>query len=196
MAKGRHTGRAARTRWPLIVGLAAGVLVLALGGVAYAAYRYEQANAAHILPGISIAGVDVSEMTRAEAIEAVRARAREDLDREIVVFVKGERFTTTPRRLGRRAWVGRAVERSDGGVGAAWPGSNARGGGSRTTRSMSTSSSHSRATAACSGSSAEPRGRSPSTRATHPSVSGTTEGWPSMSPKRGRRSTCAAPSGS
>jgi hypothetical protein len=109
MAKGRHAGRAARTRWPLIVGLVSGVLVVALGGVAYAAYRYEQANAARILPGISIAGVDVSQMTRAEAIEAVRARAAEDLDREIVVFVKGERFTTTPRRLGRRARVGRAV---------------------------------------------------------------------------------------
>ena len=109
MAKGRHAGRAARTRWPLIVGLVAGVVVLALGGVAYAAYRYEQANAASILPGISIAGVDVSEMTRAEAILAVRARAGEDLDREIVVFVKDERYRTTPRRLGRRARVVRAV---------------------------------------------------------------------------------------
>jgi lipoprotein-anchoring transpeptidase ErfK/SrfK len=110
MAKGRHAGRAARTRWPLIVGLVAGVLVLALGGVAYAAYRYEQANAARILPGISIAGVDVSEMTRAEAVQAVTARAGEDLDRELVVFVEGERFRTTPRHLGRRARVGRAVE--------------------------------------------------------------------------------------
>jgi lipoprotein-anchoring transpeptidase ErfK/SrfK len=110
MAKGRHAGRAARTRWPLIVGLVAGVLVLALGGVAYAAYRYEQANATRILPGISIAGVDVSEMTRAEAVQAITARAGEDLDRELVVFVKGERFTTTPRHLGRRARVGRAVE--------------------------------------------------------------------------------------
>src|SRR5688500_199034 len=110
MAKGRHAGRAARTRWPLIVGLVAGVLVLALGGVAYAAYRYEQANAARILPGISIAGVDVSEMTRAEAVQAVTARAGEDLDRELVVFVEGKRFTTTPRHLGRRARVGRAVE--------------------------------------------------------------------------------------
>jgi len=110
MAKGRHAGRAVRTRWPLIVGLAAGALVLALGGVAFAAYRYEQANAARILPGIRVAGVDLSEMTRAEAIEAVRARASEDLDREIVIFVKGERFTTTPRRLGQRAGISRAVD--------------------------------------------------------------------------------------
>ncbi|HWL90426.1 MAG TPA: L,D-transpeptidase [Actinomycetota bacterium] len=109
MAKGRHELRAARKRWPLIVGLLAGVLILALGGVAYAAYRYEQANAARILPGVKVAGVDVSEMTRAEAITAVRARARLDLDREIVVFVEGRRFTTTPRHLGRRAKVAQAV---------------------------------------------------------------------------------------
>ena len=110
MARGRHEIRAGRTRWPLIVGLATGVLVLALSGVAYAAYRYEQANAGRILPGTKVGGVDVSEMTRREAIAAVQARVRLDLDRELVVFVEGERFTTTPRRLGRRAWVGRAVD--------------------------------------------------------------------------------------
>ncbi len=112
MARGRHELRAGRTRWPLIVGLAAGVLVLALSGAAYAAYRYEQANAGQILPGTKVGGVDVSEMTRREAISAVRARARMDLDREIVVFVEGERFTTTARHLGRRAWVGRAVDQA------------------------------------------------------------------------------------
>jgi hypothetical protein len=112
MARGRHEIRAGRTRWPLIVGLAAGVLVLALSGAAYAAYRYEQANAGRILPGTKVGGVDVSEMTRREAISAVRARARMDLDREIVVFVEGERFTTTARHLGRRAWVGRAVDQA------------------------------------------------------------------------------------
>lgn len=110
MARGRHETRAGRTRWPLIVGLATGVLVLALGGVAYAAYRYDQANAGRILPGTKVGGVDVSEMTRREAIAAVRADADLDLDREIVVFVEGERFTTTPRRLGRRASIGRAVD--------------------------------------------------------------------------------------
>jgi lipoprotein-anchoring transpeptidase ErfK/SrfK len=110
MAKGRHESRAARRRWPLIVGLVSGLLVLALGGVAYAAFRHEQANASRILPGTTVADVDVSGMTRAQAMAAVRARANEDLDREIVVFVKGKRFTTTPRRLGRRASVGRAVD--------------------------------------------------------------------------------------
>ena len=114
MAKGRHEVRAARKRWPLIVGLVAGVLVLALGGVAFATFRYEQANADRLLAGTTIGGVDVSGMTRAEATAAVRGLARSDLDREIVVVVDGERFTTTARELGRRTWVGRAVDRSDG----------------------------------------------------------------------------------
>lgn len=109
MAKGRHAERAARRRWPLIVGLVAGVLVLALGGVAYSAFRYEQANARRLLPGTTISGVDVSGMTRAEAVAAVRIRTRAELGREIVVVVGGRRFSTTPKQLGRRAWVGRAV---------------------------------------------------------------------------------------
>jgi lipoprotein-anchoring transpeptidase ErfK/SrfK len=112
MARGRHEVRAARTRWPLIVGLVSGFLVLALGGVAYSAYRYEQANAGRLLPGTTVAGIDVSGMTGAEAVVAIRAEARAELDREITVFVQGEGFTTTPRRLGRKAWVGRAIDRA------------------------------------------------------------------------------------
>jgi L,D-transpeptidase catalytic domain/Putative peptidoglycan binding domain len=110
MAKGRHVPRPARRRWPLIVGLVAGVLVLALGGVAYATFRYEQANADRLLKGITVGGVDVSGMTRSQALAEVRARARADLDREIVVVAEGQRFTTTARELGRKAWVGRAVD--------------------------------------------------------------------------------------
>jgi len=110
MAKGRHVPRPARRRWPLIVGLVAGVLVLALGGVAYATFRYEQANADRLLRGITVGGVDVSGMTRSQALAEVRARARADLDREIIVVAEGQRFTTTARELGRKAWVGRAVD--------------------------------------------------------------------------------------
>jgi hypothetical protein len=112
MANGRHQLRAARRRWPLIVGLAAGVLVLVLGGVAYATFRYEQAHADRLLAGTTIGGVDVSGMTRTEAIAEVRELARAELDRDIVVVVRGERFTTSPRALGRRTWVGRAVDQA------------------------------------------------------------------------------------
>ena len=110
MAKGRHQPPTRRKRWPLITAAALAVLLLALGGVAYAAYRYERDNADRILPGTTIAGVDVSGMTRAEARAAVRDLAGEDLDRQIVVFVRGERYTTTPRQLGRRAAIQKAVD--------------------------------------------------------------------------------------
>ena len=113
MAKGRHELRAARTTWPLIVGLVAGVLLLALGGVAFAAYRYEQANADRILMGTTVAGIDVSGMTRAEAIAAVRGgRPRRSPPRDHGRR-PGERFTVTPWQLGRRALVPRADRRGD-----------------------------------------------------------------------------------
>ena len=121
MAKGRHELRAARTRWPLIVGIVAGVLIIALGGVAFAAYRYEQANADKIMLGTSVAGVDVSGMTRGEAIAAVRAGIRDELRREIVVVVEGRRFTITPWQLGRRALVPKAVDEAiHGSDGIGW----------------------------------------------------------------------------
>lgn len=112
MARGRHETRAARRRWPLIVGLASGLLVLALGSAGYAAYRYDRSMAGRILPGIRIDGMDVSGMTHAEALTEVRAHAAEDLDRAITIEVDGERFTVTPRELGRRASVGAAVDRA------------------------------------------------------------------------------------
>ena len=112
MARGRHEIRAARSRWPLIVGLLSGVLVIALGGAAYAAYRYDRSMDGRILPGVRIDGIDVSGMTREEAISAVRSRADLELDREISVKVHGERFTVTARSLGRRAWVESAVDRA------------------------------------------------------------------------------------
>jgi L,D-transpeptidase catalytic domain/Putative peptidoglycan binding domain len=112
MARGRHETRTARSRRPLIVGLLSGVLVVALGGAAFAAYRYDRSMEGRILPGIRVAGIDVSEMTREEAISAVRAHIDLDLDREISVRVHGERFTVTARSLGRRAWVEAAVDRA------------------------------------------------------------------------------------
>jgi lipoprotein-anchoring transpeptidase ErfK/SrfK len=112
MARGRHLQRAARRRWPLIVGLVSGVVVLTLGGAAYAAYRYDRSMAGRILPGVTIDGLDVSGLTREEALSEVREHAALQLDRSITVVVHGERFTVTPRELGRRAWARAAVDRA------------------------------------------------------------------------------------
>lgn len=87
-----------------------GLLVLALGGAAYAAYRYDRSMSGRILPGVRIDGVDVSGLTRTQALEEMQAHAALDLDRPIAVVVRGKRFTVTPRDLGRRARVRAAVQ--------------------------------------------------------------------------------------
>ena len=112
MARGRHETRAARSRWPLIVGLVSSVLVIALGGAAYAAYRYDRSMTGRILPGVSVAGIDLSGLTRREALAAVRAEVAVELDRPITIRVRGETFEATARSLGRRAWVASAVDRA------------------------------------------------------------------------------------
>jgi lipoprotein-anchoring transpeptidase ErfK/SrfK len=108
MAKGRHTRRR-RVRAAVVVSAIAGVLMIAIGGAAYAAYRYERAHADRILPGVRVAGVDVGGMTRVEAGRAVKAAAAHVLRRQLVVRVGDTRWVTTPSELGRRADIAGAV---------------------------------------------------------------------------------------
>src|SRR5919198_1794160 len=127
MARGRHISRAARKRWPLIVGAVAVLLVVGVSGAAYAAYRYELAHADRILPGVRVGGVNVSGMTEAEAIAAVWRSENPGLDRELTVFVGGKHFTVTTPELRRRAYVRKAVQQALavserlGGGSRAWP---------------------------------------------------------------------------
>jgi lipoprotein-anchoring transpeptidase ErfK/SrfK len=108
MAKGRHV-RHRRLRAVVIVSVIAGVLLLAVGGVAYAAYRYERAHADRVLPGVRIDGVDVGGMTRDEAAHAVKAAAADVLREQLVVRIGDTRWVTTPAELGRRADIAGAV---------------------------------------------------------------------------------------
>jgi lipoprotein-anchoring transpeptidase ErfK/SrfK len=112
MVRGRHIHRR-RSRTVAIV--IAGVLVvgmLAAGGAAYAAYRYEQARADRILPGVTIVGVDVGGMTRAEAFRAVKKVTRQTLQAPMTVRVGDTRWVVTPSELGRRADVDGALDRA------------------------------------------------------------------------------------
>lgn len=108
MARGRHARR--RLRGAVIVGAVIGVLVLALGGAGYAAYRYEMANADRILPGVRIEGVDVGGMTRAEALAAVDEELAGDLDATITVRLGDRTWTRSRAELGRRAMIDAAVD--------------------------------------------------------------------------------------
>lgn len=111
MAQGRHAHQRSM-RALVIVGIVAGVLIVALGGIAYSAYRYEQVRADRILPGVTIAGVDVSGMTRSEAISAVRGHAAVRLGAPIHVSAGTRHWSVTPTTLGQRAAAAVAVHRA------------------------------------------------------------------------------------
>jgi hypothetical protein len=87
-------------------------LVLLGGGAAYAGYRYDAASANRIMPGVTIAGVDVGELTRAEAVAAVEGVVAGNLDRKVTVRAGGEAWHVTPAELGTRAPVDRLVTRA------------------------------------------------------------------------------------
>ncbi len=101
----RAKARAARTR-KLIAAAAAGLLVaLALGvGIGFGG------STDRIADGVTIAGVDVSGMTAAEATKALEARSARAASRP-VVFVHGrQRFTVVPGQVGVSADWAPAVE--------------------------------------------------------------------------------------
>ena len=95
----------------MIVSIALGLVLLG-GGTAYAAYRYDAASADRILPGVTVAGIDVGEMTRQEAISAVKEAVEPSLDRTVTIRAGGRAWHVTPAELGTRAPVGRLVSRA------------------------------------------------------------------------------------
>ncbi|MFN2544831.1 MAG: L,D-transpeptidase family protein [Actinomycetota bacterium] len=94
-------------KWLLITGLA---LSLVLGGTAAVAYGYDQATTDHILPGVRIAGIDVSGMTRQQALRALDARAAFAMHRKLTIRAGGEQWTRTLGQLGMRVNPARAVD--------------------------------------------------------------------------------------
>ena len=110
MARGRHARR--RVRGAAIIAIALVSTSVVAGAAAYGAYRYEQTRSDRILPGVRIAGVDVSGMTRQEAERAVRVVGRLTLSRRLTIEIGDRRWRTTAAELGRRALVRQAVERA------------------------------------------------------------------------------------
>jgi lipoprotein-anchoring transpeptidase ErfK/SrfK len=112
MANGRHVHRRRRSVVLLVALAILALLGLLFAGAAYAAMRYDRSNADRIMPGVTVAGLDVSGMTRAEALDAVRAVAHEELRRTLTITVGRQHWTVTPATLGRRAAVVAAVRRA------------------------------------------------------------------------------------
>jgi len=89
-------------------------LVLASAGVTYAAIRYDRARAHLVMPGVTIAGVDVGGMSRDAAIAAVVAEADRQLGIPLSVSVAGKTWQVTPERLGEGADIETAVDEAMG----------------------------------------------------------------------------------
>lgn len=103
------------------VALALSVVLLGAGG-ALAARRYDQGTADRLLPGVTISGIDVSEMSRADAVQAVAERADGLLRREIEVRAGEDTWDVSPSELGTTAMAGPVVDRALSlNDGYAWP---------------------------------------------------------------------------
>jgi lipoprotein-anchoring transpeptidase ErfK/SrfK len=74
-----------------VVGL---LLLVGAGGV----YAYDRAHAEEIGKGVTVSGVDVSGMTKAEAAAKLRAAVVEPLKQPVVVRALGKRYRLTPER--------------------------------------------------------------------------------------------------
>lgn len=107
----RHTRRGIR-RGAKVALVVVATLALLGGGTAYAAYRYDLSTAAQILPGVTIAGVDVGEMTRDQAIRALEERADLTLSGDLVVRAGEHAWTLSPAALGTTADIEGAVARA------------------------------------------------------------------------------------
>src|SRR3954454_23246273 len=102
--RGRHVQRKFFGRtWLVVLLILAGVLLVAGGGSAYAAFRYDQATQHKLLPGTQISGVDVGGMTRKEAIAAVRNNIDSSLTTGLTISSAGEHWQVTPQELGVEA---------------------------------------------------------------------------------------------
>jgi hypothetical protein len=104
-AKHKRSGRG----WKIAL-VTLGVLALLGGGTAYAAYRYDRSVADQILPGVTVAGVRVGGMTRAEAVRAVGEHAEIRLLDTLTIQAAGRSWTVTPATLGLSADVDAAVD--------------------------------------------------------------------------------------
>ena len=86
---------------------------LALAAIgAYATNSYSEKYEDKILPGATIAGVDVGGMSRREAVRAVKDEIGPQMRREITVEWRQQSWTITPRELGARSDAAAAVERA------------------------------------------------------------------------------------
>ena len=90
-------------RAPFII---AAVVVLLLVGGSLALYSYDSGRDDQIAKGVTVAGIDVGGMSRAEATRVVQQRLADPLHRTIAVRAAGKTFHLSPERSGVTTDVG------------------------------------------------------------------------------------------
>jgi lipoprotein-anchoring transpeptidase ErfK/SrfK len=95
-----------RHRWFIFVA----VLLLVLVGGAVAAYAYDSSRDDLIAKGVTIAGVDVGGMRKAEATRVVQRELQKPLERPVTVRRGTTRFTLSAAEAGVKADVGGMVD--------------------------------------------------------------------------------------
>src|SRR5262249_41888561 len=89
-----------RWRWLPVVGIIAGIIVVALGGAAFAGFSYDRAKSSTVLPGVTMDNVDIGGMNRTEAARALAPAIQRFLSRPIGVTPGKKQWKMTPAELG------------------------------------------------------------------------------------------------
>jgi lipoprotein-anchoring transpeptidase ErfK/SrfK len=101
----------------VIVSVVVVLLMLAAGAMAFVGYQYSEKYEGKILPGSTIAGVDVGGMPEKEARRAIRKALQPQLKRTITLTHGDKTWEVTPKELGAtsdaRSRVKAALEESD-----------------------------------------------------------------------------------
>ena len=101
-----HIGR----RWTIGLSVLSGLLVLSAAGISYATYDYANEYDGRMLPGTTIAGVDLGGMDYEESLTAVRAAVRPELERTVTLTWGERTWKVTPAKIGATTTARRAVE--------------------------------------------------------------------------------------
>lgn len=91
------------SRLGVIAGVVAGLLLVSVAGIAFAGYSYSEKFEGRILPGTTVAGVDLEGLDADQALDAIEAEVGPQLDRRIKVRYGDRTWKVTPRELGARS---------------------------------------------------------------------------------------------